>query len=166
MSYPPRDMVSAIMRRKQVSMDLMSPQQAAFFGAVEEELVEEEVEEEEEEKPKMFFPLKFAPRLVSKARAAELEEEEGVARVDVEPPPIIKAGKVDKIKALILCAIMIAFVGVCIGWDTHDDESHSLFGIVGTACTTAGGSCMGDLELRNFFVGHEDHFHYNDVSSQ
>jgi hypothetical protein len=58
---------------------------------------------------------------------------------------------------------MIAFVGVCVGWETHDDENHSLFGVVGTACVT---DCMGDTEVRNFFLGNEDHFRSGDVSKR
>eukprot|EP01083_Nonionella_stella_P104565 299875_1 len=140
-SYPPRNVVGGIMRRKQVSMDLMSPQQTAFFGAVEEEMEEVGEELEEKETPKMFFPLKFAHRLVRKERAAEIEEGRAAERAEVEPPPIIKATRTDKIKAIVLCCIMVAFVGVCVGWKTHADESNSVFGVVGTACVT---DCMGD----------------------
>ena len=159
-SFPPsrRDVMDRIMRRKQVSLDLLSPQQAEFFGAIQEAGELEEVEEEEE-MPKLFFPLRFAPKLVSKPR--EGEEERVAAEAEVQVPPILKATRFDKIKALVLAAIMVAFMGVCVGWKTHDDESHSLFGVVGIACVT---DCMGDIEVRNFFIGHKDQFNSGDVS--
>lgn len=166
-SYPPRDVIRGILRRKQVSLDLLSPQQAQFFGAMEreEELVEKEEEEEEEEMKKLFFPLKFPPppKGVGKKEKAHGvgEVEEGRPPKEVEAPPIVRATRTDKIKALILCCLMIAFVAVCIGWETHEDESHSVFGLVGKACVT---DCLGDREFRNFFVGNEDHFDSGDVS--
>ncbi len=162
-SYPPRDVVGRIMRRKQVSLNLMSPQEAEFFGHIEEEGLAEEVEEEEL-LPTLFFPLRFTPRLVGKIRPAPTEEEaeiEAGERKEAEHPPIIKATRFDKIKTLVLALIMVAFVGVCVGWKTHDSESHSLFGIVGLACHTY---CPGDRNLRNFFIANEDHFHSGDVS--
>jgi hypothetical protein len=171
-SYPPRDVVRGILRRKQVSLDLLSPQQAEFFGAMEreeelkskEEVIAEEEEEEAEEMKKLFFPLKFAPPARgAKKEMAHGEVEEGRPPKEVEAPPIVRATRIDKIKALILCCLMIAFVGVCIGWETHEDESHSVFGLVGKACVT---DCLGDREFRNFFVGNEDHFHSGDVSKQ
>lgn len=158
-SFPPRrDVMDRIMRRKQVSLDLLSPQQAEFFGAIQDAGELEEVEEEKE-MPKLFFPLRFAPRLVSKAR--EDEEERVAPGAEVQVPPIVKATRFDKIKALVLAAIFIVLVGVCVGWKTHDDESHSLFGVVGIACVT---DCMGDTKVRNFFNGHEDQFNSGDVS--
>eukprot|EP01083_Nonionella_stella_P033645 92064_1 len=163
--------MGGIMRRKQVSMDLMSPQQMAFFGALEEEeaeLLVEAEEGEEEEMPKMFFPLKFAPRLLGTGRKVEedierVDENGEVTKIEPEAPPVMKATKVDKIKALVLCAIMMCFVGVCVGWKTHDDESHSLFGIVGIACVADETDCMGEKTLRNFFIGHDDSFNDGDV---
>mmetsp|Transcript_6013 Transcript_6013/g.11396 ORF Transcript_6013/g.11396 Transcript_6013/m.11396 type:complete len:821 (+) Transcript_6013:255-2717(+) len=168
-SYPPRDVVRGILRRKQVSLDLLSPQQADFFGAMEreeeirkhEEVIAEEEEEEEEEMKKLFFPLKFAPPMRGgKKEKAHGEVEEGRPPKEVEAPHVVRATRVDKIKALILCCLMIAFVGVCIGWETHEDESHSVFGLVGKACVT---DCLGDREFRNFFVGNEDHFDSGDI---
>lgn len=157
-SFPPRrDVMDRIMRRKQVSLDLLSPQQAEFFGAIQDAGELEEVEEEKE-MPKLFFPLRFAPRLVSKAR--EDEEERVAPGAEVQVPPIVKATRFDKIKALVLAAIFIVLVGVCVGWKTHDDESHSLFGVVGIACVT---DCKGDTKVRNFFNGHEDQFNSGDV---
>ena len=134
----------------------MSPNQATFFGVAEEK---EEVHEEEEEAPKLLFPLKFSPRQVGAGRVP-LAEETG-AVLEAEVPPITSATRTDKIKALVLCCIMVTFMGVCIGWETHADESHSLFGVVGVACVT---ECLGDIEARNFFVGREDHFKLGDVS--
>ena len=165
-SYPPRrNVVGGILRRKQVSLDLMSPQQAAFFSAVVEEQEEVEVDEEVHENIKtMFFPLRFAPRLGGDrghGHAVEGEEDEEVAeKAEIEAPPIVRATRRDKIQAIILAFIMIALVGVCVGWKTHEDESHSIFGLSGIACVT---ECLGDTQTRNFFVGHEDHFHKDDV---
>jgi len=165
-SYPPRrNVVGGILRRKQVSLDLMSPQQATFFSAVVEAQEEEEVDEEvHEEIKKMFFPLRFSRRLGGgrgHGRSAEGEEDEEVAeKVEIEAPPIVSATRRDKIQAIILACIMIALVGVCVGWETHEDESHSIFGLSGVACVT---DCLGNSETRNFFVGHEDHFHKDDV---
>jgi hypothetical protein len=154
---PPRDMVSGILRRKQVSLDLLSPQAAAFFDINEEE---EEEPAEEENMPNMFFPLRFAPRQGGGRGGHGQGGDEEAAAAAVEPPPIIHAKKKDKIMALVLAAIMMAFVAVCVAWETHEDESHTVFGLVGTACITP---CLGDRDYRNFFIGHEDHFHNADV---
>jgi len=171
-SYPPRDVVRGILRRKQVSLDLLSPQQAEFFGAMErEEEVQKELEvaeeaEEEEELKKLYFPLKFSPPLKGgkKGKVPHGDVEEASRPIkEVEAPLVVKATRTDRIKALVLCCLMIAFVGICIGWETHEDESHSVFGLVGTACVT---DCLGDREYRNFFVGHEDHFVSGDVSGK
>jgi Na+/H+ antiporter NhaD/arsenite permease-like protein len=74
-SYPPRQarvkmdsLVKGILKRKQVSLDLMSPEAADFFAAEQEEVdilptaEEEEEEVEEEARKKPFYPLQFAPR--------------------------------------------------------------------------------------------------------
>jgi Na+/H+ antiporter NhaD/arsenite permease-like protein len=170
-SHPPK-VVNGILRRKQVSLDLLSPQAAAFFAEEEEQEEQERlsvgvVEEEEEDDPfkDLFFPLKFAPaKGLSKKKKISHEDEEVAKKEESEeedmPPDIIRATRIDKIKALVLLILMITFVGVCIGWKTHEDESHSIFGLAGIACVTP---CYGDVELRNFFIAHEDHFHKNDV---
>ena len=54
---------------------------------------------------------------------------------------------------------MTALVCVCVGWKTHTDESHSLYGLSGIAYVT---DCLGDTTSRNFFVGNEDQFHKGD----
>ena len=73
-SHPPRrvkmdSLVKGILKRKQVSLDLMSPEAADFFAVEEMEVMpptaEEEIVEEEEEvvpRKKPFYPLQFAPR--------------------------------------------------------------------------------------------------------
>ena len=160
---PSRNIVRGILRRKQISMDLMSPEQAAFFGAVEDEEEEGDMEDETDEAlKKLFFPLRFAPRLGAKGRegAAAEERDEETTKAEVEAPPIVRATRRNKIQAIILACIMIALVGVCVGWKTHEDESHSLFGLSGIACVT---NCLGDTTTRNFFVGNDDHFQDGDV---
>lgn len=153
-----------IVRRKQVSLDLLSPESAMFFG-----IPEEEETDEVDVLPNMFFPLRFAPRSKSgggggggggHGGGGHGGDLESIAKSAVAPP-ITRATRKDKIMALILAALLTAFVGVCVGWKTHEDEGHSLFGIVGTACVT---NCTGDKDTRNFFVGHGDHFQKGDVS--
>jgi len=143
--------IGSIVRRKQVSLDLLAPENAFFE---EDENTDDSSTEEDEATSKLFFPLKFPKR-----KQAEGDLENGDVEAVVHP--IRKAGRKDIIKTGILAAILIAFVGVCVGWKTHEDESHSLFGLVGTACVT---QCLGDKDYRNFFVGHEDHFDSGDVS--
>jgi Na+/H+ antiporter NhaD/arsenite permease-like protein len=45
---------------------------------------------------------------------------------------------------------MAALVGVVVGWDTHLDESDSIFGPVGLACKTP---CRGDVYDQDYFRG-------------
>ena len=145
-----KGLVGNIVRRKQISLDLLAPNNAFFKGDVDET---EDLSMEDEATSKLIFPLRFSANKQTK------DEEKG--NVEHVAPPIKRAGKKDKIRAGILAVILIAFVGVCVGWKTHEDESHSLFGLVGTACVT---QCLGDKDFRNFFIGHEDHFHSKDVS--
>ena len=74
---------------------------------------------------------------------------------------IVKATRTDKIRTLILFCIMSIFLGVCVGWKTHQDESHMIFGTVGLACVTP---CYGSIDHHNFFTGHHNKFHSGDVS--
>jgi hypothetical protein len=48
-----------------------------------------------------------------------------------------------------LLVIMIWLTAVVLAWHTNLDESHSIFGIVCTACVTP---CLGDLHSKNFFI--------------
>ena len=171
-----------LLRRKQVSLDMFGPRD--FFEVPEEE--EEELEEEKEEimkRPtkKLFYPLRFSPRIISKASkrkegeteiagggleavAPEEGDKKEATEISYRVPPddyIVRATRTDFIKTGILFCIMIAFVGVCVGWKTHEDESHSLFGPVGLACVTP---CSGDVDYRNFFTAHHDKFDDGDVS--
>ncbi len=175
-----------IVRRKQVSLDMFAPSNEFFAGI--EELVEEEVEpvvteegEVKEPLKELFFPLRFPPRLVAKKKGhGEEQEKEGEGGgKDIEavgtaggkpeeivykiPPDdyVVKATRKDKIRAIILFCLMTIFLAVCVGWKTHEDEGHKLFGTVGTACVTP---CHGGTEYRNFFKGHHDHFHEGEVS--
>jgi len=145
-------LLSKIVRRKQVSLDLLSPE-AAFFGIPEG--IEEETDEVEV-LPKLIFPLRFPKKM--KKSAHEHDDIEQISK-QAHTPKIVRATRKDMIKTLILAALMTAFVLVCVLWKTHEDESHSLFGIVGTACVT-GSHCADE----SFFVGHGDHFHKGDVS--
>lgn len=139
-----------IVRRKQVSLDLMSPEAAAFFDIPE---YKEAATDEVEVLPKMISPLRFSPRK-KKHDADQPADVEKSA--NMHSPQIVRAGRKDKIKTLVLAIILIAFCGVCVGWKTHEEKKHSLFGIVGAACETP---CSGD----NFFIGHENHFSTGDV---
>eukprot|EP00551_Chaetoceros_affinis_P012656 CAMPEP_0203663646 /NCGR_PEP_ID=MMETSP0090-20130426/1210_1 /ASSEMBLY_ACC=CAM_ASM_001088 /TAXON_ID=426623 /ORGANISM="Chaetoceros affinis, Strain CCMP159" /LENGTH=812 /DNA_ID=CAMNT_0050526637 /DNA_START=17 /DNA_END=2452 /DNA_ORIENTATION=+ len=155
-----------LIRRKQVSLDMFGPQDSIdFFGGIipEEDIgaLSEEEEEEYNRTSKLFFPLRFSPRPASKTiqehKKEKIVDEEGR---DNHTAKIIKATTYDKIKAGILFCIMIAFLGVCIGWKTHSNESNYIFGPVGIACVTP---CNGSE--RNFFDGHHDQFHNGDVIS-
>ena len=160
-SQPPRaGVVGGILRRKQVSLDLLAPNE--FF-----DIPEEDKEVEEVETPNVIFPLRFAPRVHNgnKGGGGGHGGHGGGGHGDVEKgsgaPPIRKAMRKDKIMAIILACLLTAFVGVCVGWKTHEEKDHSLFGIVGTACVT---QCLGDKDYRNFFLAHHDHFELKDVS--
>ena len=125
-------LVNGILRRKQVSLDLMSPQAAAFFA--EEEslgLVDDGTSVEEEEMPNLIFPLKFAPRV---GGPKKLDEKGGI--IEAKAPPVLPATRGDKIKAAVLFLLLSGFVGVCVGWKTHSSDKHSFFGVLGTACVT------------------------------
>jgi len=164
-SYPPRYM--GILRRKQVSLDLLSPNAANFFTHIEEEPEEEIITEEQAEMhKKLFKPLIFAPRKIigGVTGVDKIDEEEMISEKDEIYTPraddyVLKATKRDKIKAAILFLIMTIFTGICVGWKTHLDESHSVFGVVGTACVTP---CNTNAEEKGFFNGHSN-FKDNDV---
>jgi hypothetical protein len=85
---------------------------------------------------------------------------EGILPQDEEPEEfvddsnIIRATRDDYIWTGVLLCLMIAFTAAVIGWDTHLDESFSVFGDVGLACATP---CTGDLESQDYFNGHS-HF--------
>lgn len=155
------------------------------IGEILEEEVQPLVDEQGAliEKKKLILPLRFAPRLVVKSKAGgghggghdsseglkDIEEEGSMEgkkdEIIYKVPPddyIVRATRKDKIKALILFCIMTCFLGVCVGWSTHEDESHKLFGTVGNACVTP---CYGGTEYRNFFKGGHDSFHHGDVST-
>eukprot|EP00804_Cyclotella_cryptica_P025859 CCRYP_002718-RA/>CCRYP_002718-RA protein AED:0.05 eAED:0.05 QI:184/1/1/1/0.85/0.87/8/1136/994 len=72
---------------------------------------------------------------------------------------IIRATRKDYFYTGILFIVMCAFVGVILGWDTHLDESDSIFGPVGLACRTP---CRGDLYDQDYFRG-QYQFATNDV---
>lgn len=150
-------------------------------------------DEEKEKLKKLFLPLRFPPLHLKKTQhqhgtsdhghgkgdnLTNIKEEEDLIGQDdhteqgkeegaggVSSPHhhdgIIKVTRTDKIKTLILFCIMSTFLGVCVGWKTHQDESHMIFGTVGLACVTP---CYGDVNYRNFFIGHHDKFHHGDVS--
>jgi hypothetical protein len=141
-----------IVRRKQVSLDLMSPEAAAFFDIPE---YKEAATDEVEVLPKMISPLRFSPR--KQKHHADHTPADVEKSANMHSPQIVRAGRKDKIKTIVLAIILIAFCGVCVGWKTHEEKKHSLFGIVGAACETP---CSGD----NFFIGHENHFSTGDVS--
>jgi Citrate transporter len=67
---------------------------------------------------------------------------------------IVYADKCDKIKAAIVFLIMLAFTVVVCTWDTHVAALSHIYGPVGLACVT---ECLGNLETRDFFHGH-NHF--------
>lgn len=148
-------------------------------------------EEEKEKLKKLFLPLRFPPHVSAQGKKnqqqhsvavdneqgkeelikikeeedlnIEQEREEGS---DVIKSPhlhdIVKATHTDKIRTLILFCIMSIFLAVCVGWKTHQDESHMIFGTVGLACVTP---CYGSIDRHNFFTGHHNKFHSGDVIS-
>jgi Na+/H+ antiporter NhaD/arsenite permease-like protein len=171
-----------IVRRKQISFDVRNPQQMDFFDLPIQEIDVDQKGEGfqddivQDQPPKLFFPLVFSPRVAPKPSgggghggASETDEESvdmikgGDKGIQYKIPPddfVIRAGRKDKIMTAILFLIMAAFTGVCVGWKTHENEDHMLFGTVGTACVTP---CSGDSDYSNFFVAHHDHFSKGDV---
>jgi hypothetical protein len=124
--------------------------------------------EEETLKKKLIGPLIFAPKKLpgsgGHGHGGHADEEKPLKKEDEIYTPrsddnVHRATRRDKIKAGILFAIMASFTGVCIGWKTHLDESHSIFGVVGKACVTP---CNSNSEGKDFFNGHS-HLHANDV---
>lgn len=72
---------------------------------------------------------------------------------------IIRAGRSDYIKAIIIAVMMLAITISLSTWTTHVDEESYIFDPVGLACVTP---CEGNLEYRDFFHGH-NHFEKNEV---
>ena len=166
-----------LLRRKQISRDLYGPDQVDFFDISDDDEGRSNYIEGEET---LFFPLRYAPRAIAKTigqghgghgghvptKPNDTEEKDEWSDEEIQykdfPEESIKRATInDFMKTGILFLLMVAFVGVCIGWKTHEDESHSIFGPVGLACVTP---CYGDREYRNFFVANHDHFHSGDVS--
>mmetsp|Transcript_22998 Transcript_22998/g.26181 ORF Transcript_22998/g.26181 Transcript_22998/m.26181 type:complete len:702 (+) Transcript_22998:602-2707(+) len=165
--------------RKQVSLDMFSPRGDDTFFTIQENANETSENightDDNDFSKKLFRPLVFAPPMIPKSDKKDhkdsdidkesLDEWKSDGGIEYKVPPddyVVKATRNDKIKAFILFCIMTAFLGVCVGWETHQNESHMLFGTVGIACETP---CYGDVEYRNFFVGNEDHFHDGNVIS-
>jgi hypothetical protein len=67
---------------------------------------------------------------------------------------IIHATRNDYIWTGILLLILIGFLALVVGWETHLDETYSTFGAVGLACATP---CTGNLTSQDYFHGHS-HF--------
>ena len=131
-------------------------------------------EEEEILKSKLIGPLRFAPKKIPGSGGhggghghgghghADVEKPIGKEDDIYTPRPddyVLRATRKDKIMAAILFLIMTAFTVVCIAWKTHEDESHSIFGVVGLACVTP---CNGSYDHKDFFNGHS-HFKTNDA---
>jgi hypothetical protein len=84
-SRGPDSFMSGIMRRKQVSLDLLAPEAAEFFGGYRgDEEEEEEEDEEEEEEPLVPAPERFEDRLAKEKEEEEVAEEKGAAAADIE----------------------------------------------------------------------------------
>lgn len=173
-----------LLRRKQISRDLYGAEDIDFFAVPDDEMLADDDKNTSSEN--LFFPLRFPPQLKPKAPVShghgghgghgghsgasdgkgmtEVERWNDDEEIQYKVPDndrIVKATRSDYIKTGVLFCLMAAFVGVCVGWKTHLDESHSVFGYVGLACVTP---CSGDVEYRNFFNGHHDHFSPGDVS--
>lgn len=81
----------------------------------------------------------------------EPEEESSVEDIEkYDDSHIIKATRKDYFFTGLLFCVMAALVGVVVGWDTHLDESDSIFGPVGLACKTP---CRGDIYDQDYFRG-------------
>lgn len=82
------------------------------------------------------------------------ESEEDIEGADLlekyDDSHIIRATRKDYFYTGILFCVMAALVGVVVGWDTHLDESDSIFGPVGLACKTP---CRGDIYDQDYFRG-------------
>ena len=168
-----------LLRRKQISRDLYGSEDINFFTIPDDEMLVDD--DQNKSNDNLFFPLRFPPQLKPKATVShghsghsghspsdgqgiENEHWSDDEEIQYKVPDndrIVKATRSDYIKTGVLFCLMAAFVGVCVGWKTHLDESHSIFGYVGVACVTP---CSGDVEYRNFFNGHHDHFKPGDVS--
>ena len=57
---------------------------------------------------------------------------------------IRKATRKDYYITAFLFVLMAALTGIIAGWQTHLDESHSVFGVVGLACVT---TCLGNVSV-------------------
>lgn len=175
-SFPER-----LVRRKQVSQDVFSASEINLFFQPDAKPDEEDPEQmlnDNQDASKLFFPLRFSPRTAGgqgghgghgghggpkQSNLQEGWQDDGIQYNVPSDDTITKATRRDFIKTGILFILMACFTGVCVGWKTHEDESHSIFGPVGTACVTP---CYGDPTYRNFFTAHHDHFHSGDVSAQ
>lgn len=84
-------------------------------------------------------------------KSADLSEgsQEDVAE-KFDDSHIIRATRKDYFFTGLLFCVMAALVGVVVGWETHLDESDSIFGPVGLACKTP---CRGDLYDQDYFRG-------------
>lgn len=61
-----------------------------------------------------------------------------------------KATRKDYYITAFLFVLMCALTSIIAGWQTHLDESHSIFGVVGLACVTY---CPGNTETKDYFHG-------------
>lgn len=64
-----------------------------------------------------------------------------------------KATRKDYYITTFLFVLMCALTGIIAGWQTHLDESHSIFGVVGLACVTY---CPGNTETKDYFHGNSN----------
>lgn len=109
-----------------MSLDLFSPHHDAFFSIDEDECEDVEKSQvttgdhtDDIEAKKLFRPLVFASQSPQGRKKSN--------EVSVNDPTdhhVLKATRYDKIKTLVLFCIMIVFLGVCIGWETHQSEVH------------------------------------------
>ena len=78
---------------------------------------------------------------------------------DQDDPSIIRAGRSDKIKALVCFLVMLALTLVVTLWETHLNDDAFILTPVGLACVT---DCAGNGTTRDFFKGHS-HFDTKEV---
>ena len=81
------------------------------------------------------------------------DEDDGDMSVLIPATGVInvkKATRKDYYITTFLFVLMCALTGIIAGWQTHLDESHSIFGVVGLACVTY---CPGNTETKDYFHG-------------